>query len=90
MGAEHRFTVSSMESSLATLLAGLAYAWLPRHMVGDLLSGGQLRRLPLVSGGTRVVSLHIVVVRPEVSGPAAQAALVAFGRTRPTGDNVAT
>ena len=28
LGAPHRFTVSSMEASLATLLAGLAYAWL--------------------------------------------------------------
>ena len=29
LGAARRFTVSSMEASLATILAGLAYAWLP-------------------------------------------------------------
>ena len=90
LGAEHRFTVSSMESSLATLLAGLAYAWLPRHMLEDLLREGRLKRLPLVSGGSRTVSLQIVVVRPELVGPAARAAVAAFGRTTPTPGNALT
>jgi DNA-binding transcriptional LysR family regulator len=78
LGAEHRFTVSSMESSLATILAGLAYAWLPLHMLADLLRDGRLRRLPLVTGGTRIVSLHLVLVRPELVGPAARAAIDSF------------
>ena len=80
LGAEHRFTVSSMESSLATLLAGLAYAWLPEHLVSDILRAGGLARLPLVHGASRRVSLHIVPVRPELSGPAARAAIAAFRR----------
>ncbi len=84
LGAELRFTVSSMESSLATLLAGLAYAWLPEHMLRDFLRDGRLKRLPLVSGGSRIVSLHIVLVRPELLGPAARAAVAAFGRRPPT------
>jgi DNA-binding transcriptional LysR family regulator len=87
LGAPHRFTVSSMEASLATLLAGLAYAWLPRHMVADALRSGHLQRLPLVSGASRCVSLYIVMVRPELMGPAARAAHEAFSRTRPAGDH---
>ena len=91
LGSERRFTVSSMEASLATIMAGLAYAWLPEHLVADLLQSGVLRRLPLATGSSRNVSLHLVLTRPAVPGPAARAALAAFhrhaliaGRTGPT------
>ncbi len=82
LGAERRFTVSSMEASLATILAGLAYAWLPEHMIQEPLRGGALRPLPLMSGGSRNVSLYSVAARPDLLGPAARAAMDAFrGRT---------
>ncbi len=80
LGAERRFTVSSMEASLATILAGLAYAWLPEHLLAELLREGTLRRLPLATGGSRNVSLHIVSVRPELLGPAGRAAMDSFRR----------
>lgn len=80
LGAERRFTVSSMDASLATILAGLAYAWLPEHMLVEPLQKGSLRRLPLVSGASRNVSLHIVLVHANVIGPAARAAADAFHR----------
>jgi DNA-binding transcriptional LysR family regulator len=78
LGAERRFTVSSMEASLATILAGLAYAWLPEHMLQEQLQSGALRPLPLVTGGSRNVSLHVVAAHPDVLGPAARAAVNAF------------
>jgi DNA-binding transcriptional LysR family regulator len=80
LGAPRRFTVSSMDASLATILAGLAYAWLPEHMLAETLLSGALRRLPLVSGASRNVSLHIVLVHANVLGPAARAAAAAFHR----------
>jgi DNA-binding transcriptional LysR family regulator len=80
LGAERRFTVSSMEASLATLLAGLAYAWLPEHLLEEPLRSGALQRLPLGAGGSRKVSLQIVLVRPGLAGPAARAAVAAFHR----------
>jgi DNA-binding transcriptional LysR family regulator len=80
LGAERRFTVSSMDASLATILAGLAYAWLPEHMLTEQLQRGALQRLPLVSGAARNVSLHIVMVHANVLGPAARAAADAFRR----------
>lgn len=80
LGATRRFTVSSMDASLATILAGLAYAWLPQHMLVDELRSGALRRLPLVSGASRNVALHIVLVHANVLGPAARAAADAFQR----------
>jgi DNA-binding transcriptional LysR family regulator len=85
LGAERRFTVSSMEASLATILAGLAYAWLPEHMTQDQLQSGALRRLPLMVGGSRNVALYIVATRPDLLGPAGRVAIDAFrGRTGPT------
>jgi DNA-binding transcriptional LysR family regulator len=82
LGAEHRFTVSSMEASLATIMAGLAYAWLPGHMLTEQLRSGALKRLPLITGGSRNVSLHIVLMHPNVLGPAARAAEHAFKNSR--------
>lgn len=80
LGATRRFTVSSMDASLATILAGLAYAWLPKHMLVDELRSGVLRRLSLVSGGSRNIALHMVLVHANILGPAARAAADAFQR----------
>jgi DNA-binding transcriptional LysR family regulator len=78
LGAELRCTVSSMEASLATVAAGLAYAWLPEHLIRGALERGEIRRLPLVAGAARKVPLNLVLVNP-----AARAAVEAFQRHRP-------
>jgi DNA-binding transcriptional LysR family regulator len=83
LGAERRCTVTSMEASLATVKAGLGYAWLPEHLTAEALKQGSLRLLPLTSGGSRAVPLNLVLVRPEVAGPAARAAVEIFQRHRP-------
>jgi DNA-binding transcriptional LysR family regulator len=82
LGAERRCTVSSMEASLATVLAGLGYAWLPEHMTSEPIRQGLLRALPLEMGASRPVSLHLVLVRPETAGPAARVAVEIFQRHR--------
>jgi DNA-binding transcriptional LysR family regulator len=83
LGAERRCTVSSMEASLATVLAGLAFAWLPEHLVADALKSSTLRALPLEAGSHRNVPLHLVLVHPEIAGPAARAAVECFQRHVP-------
>ncbi len=40
LGADRRCTVSSVEVSLATVQAGLAYAWLPEHLLEEPLRAG--------------------------------------------------
>ncbi len=55
--------------------AGLAYARLPEHLLEESLKRGTLKPLPLVSGGTRSLQLHLVVVKPEPAGPAVRAAI---------------
>jgi DNA-binding transcriptional LysR family regulator len=84
LGAERRCTVSSLESSLATVEAGLAFAWLPRQLVDERLRAGSLRALPLAFGATRNMPLYLVLVRPELAGPAARAAVECFQRHAPT------
>lgn len=83
LGAERRCTVSSMEASLATVKAGLGFAWLPEHIAAESLRSGELRALPMEFGATRAVPLHLVLVKPELAGPAARAAIECFQRHVP-------
>jgi DNA-binding transcriptional LysR family regulator len=83
LGAERRFTVSSMEASLAMVSAGLAFAWLPEHLVAPALTAGTARALPLAHGATRIVSLYLVLVHAQVAGPAAREAAQSFARHAP-------
>ena len=83
LGAERRCTVTSMEASLATVKAGLAYAWLPEHIVAESLRDGTLKVLPLANGTERRVPLYLVLVHSEVAGPAARAAVECFQRHIP-------
>ena len=84
LGAPRRCTVSSMESSLATVEAGLAFAWLPERLVAAALQRGTLRQLHLATGVSRTVKLHLVLMHPDIAGPAARAAAESFRRHAPT------
>ena len=83
LGAERRFTVSSMEASLAMVSAGLAFAWLPEHLVAPAFAAGTARALPLATGSVRNVSLYLVLVQGAVAGPAAREAAQSFARHAP-------
>jgi DNA-binding transcriptional LysR family regulator len=82
LGAERRCTVSSLEASLAMIEAGLGFGWLPEHLLAAPLAAGSLRRLPLQSGGSRKLSLQLVLVHPDPAGPALRAAVECFERHR--------
>lgn len=83
LGADRRCTVSSIEGSLATVKAGLGYAWLPEHLIEPAIGDGTVRALPLTVGGTRDMNLYLVMPRPELAGPAARAAMECFERHVP-------
>ena len=83
LGAERRFTVSSLEASLAIVTAGLAFAWLPEHLLAPALAAGSVRALPLAMGATRHAALYVVLVHATVAGPAAREAAQSFARHRP-------
>jgi len=83
LGADRRCTVTSIEASLATVKAGLGYAWLPEHLLAPALREGTVRPLPLAVGSLRNMELYLVLVRPELAGPAARAAAECFQRHVP-------
>lgn len=83
LGAQHRWTVASLEASHAAVRAGLAYAWLPAHLVEQDLAAGRLAKLPLAVGGTRRMSLYVVLVKGETAGPAARKAVELLQRHLP-------
>ncbi len=70
LGAQQRWTVSSMETALTVLRAGLGFAWLPRHRLGRLLEQGQLAALPLREGGTYQGHLYLIFGDQHQPGPA--------------------
>ena len=71
LGAEPRWTVSQIATSVALVRGGMGFAWLPRHMVAPYLESGELKALPLQRGGTRKAALHLIVAKPDEAGPAA-------------------
>jgi DNA-binding transcriptional LysR family regulator len=83
LGAQQRWTVASLEASHALCREGLAYAWLPAHLVAADLATGRLKPLPLAVGGMRKMPLYVVLVKGETAGPAARKALELFQRHVP-------
>ncbi len=70
LGAARRWTVSSPATSVAMISAGLGFAWLPRHIIADKLSSGELVELPLKTGKTRTVPIFLVYADEALAGPA--------------------
>jgi DNA-binding transcriptional LysR family regulator len=83
LGGNMRCTVTSVEASLALVRAGIAYAWLPAHLVVSDIASNELRALPLAAGGTRKLPLYLVLVKPTLAGPAAHAVMESFQRHVP-------
>ena len=83
LGAQHRWTVAGIEASRAAVVAGLAYAWLPSHLVAADIAQGRLKALPLAVGGLRQMPLYVVLVKGETAGPAARKALELLQRHLP-------
>lgn len=72
LGAEQRWTVSHFQQSIRLLVAGLGYAFVPRHVAEPHLQSGQLVVLPVASGSTRDVPLRMVFADRANAGPALQ------------------
>jgi len=70
LGAKQRWTVSRIDTSIAAVCAGLAFAWLPQHMIAQQLADGQLVPLPLQSGQRRRGSAYLIYADPSAAGPA--------------------
>ncbi|MEJ2522528.1 MAG: LysR substrate-binding domain-containing protein [Gammaproteobacteria bacterium] len=73
LGAEQRWTVSHMATSVEAVRRGMAYAWLPRHRIEEDLDAGRLRPLALAVGATRSHELYLVLADRDGAGPAVRA-----------------
>ncbi|MEM1188845.1 MAG: LysR family transcriptional regulator [Pseudomonadota bacterium] len=71
LGAEQRWTVSHVATSIAMITRGMGFAWLPRTRIQNELAAGVLRELPLERGSRRRVSLYLTFADPDKAGPAA-------------------
>ena len=69
-GAEHRWSVSKLETAVETIRSGLGYAWLPLHMIETELQSAQLKPLPLLEGQRYLAQLYLVTGHPSQPGPA--------------------
>ena len=47
LGAEQRWTVSSLDSALSIIAAGLGFGWLPRHLAQAKIDDGHLMVFPV-------------------------------------------
>jgi DNA-binding transcriptional LysR family regulator len=70
LGAEQRWTVSHVSTSVAMISRGMGFAWLPLTRIHRELSAGLLKELPLERGSRRRVSLYLTYADPDKAGPA--------------------
>jgi DNA-binding transcriptional LysR family regulator len=66
---DQRWTVSQIATSIQAVCMGYGFAWLPEEHICDELRTGMLRPLPLREGGTREVSLYLILANPDFAGP---------------------
>jgi DNA-binding transcriptional LysR family regulator len=86
LGAQYRWTVSSVETSVTTISNGLGFGWLPCHHVEEKIASGLLKPLPLREGGRRSNPLYLIPGKPGTMGPAARQLVEILNRVcgRPT------
>lgn len=70
LGAEQRWTVSHIATSITMIARGMGFAWLPVTRIREELARGHLKELPLERGSRRRVSLFLSYADPDKAGPA--------------------
>lgn len=70
LGSSHRWTVSGFPASRAMVVGGLAFAWLPTHIVQPDLDAGVLVPLALGPYQRRFGALFLIYGNPDRIGPA--------------------
>lgn len=72
LGAEQRWTVSHVRTSIDIICQGLGFAWLPLAIIKPHIDAQQLKPLPLEHGGLRKALLHLSFGDGDQLGPAAR------------------
>lgn len=72
LGAEQRWTVTTMDTSINLICEGFGYAWLPETKISQHLKDGRLKKLPLEEGLVRSTDLYLVIADEDRLGPVAK------------------
>ena len=72
LGAEQRWTVSSLSTAANFVSSGLGFAWLPRHLIEREISEGILKPLALEQGGSNHPRFTLYSHKDKALGPASQ------------------
>lgn len=72
LGAEHRWSVTSLDKAVEALVNELGFGWVPLHQVRGHIEQGVLKPLPLREGQRRFATLYLIPGHPERIGPATQ------------------
>lgn len=72
LGADQRWTVSHLSTSIKAAVAGLGFAWYPRAKIEQELTQGLLKPLPLQEGGERHATLYQVYRDGDFVSPVCQ------------------
>lgn len=70
LGAEQRWTVTHIATSIDMIARGTGFAWLPETRIAALLEAGTLRELPLDTGSRRISNIYLTYADPDQAGPA--------------------
>ena len=71
--AEVHWTVTSLDSAVEAVVAGLGYSWLPSHRIQTALEQGLLKPLPLQQGRVYRDHLYLIYGCNDHPGPATRA-----------------
>lgn len=72
LGAEQRWTVSHVATSIGMITRGMGFAWLPETRIQHQLDTGLLRELPLERGSRRRIAIYLSYADSDRAGPATQ------------------
>lgn len=73
LGADQRWTVSHMRTSINMIASGLGFAWLPITSINTMTKEGTLKPLKLKQNAQRSSKLHLIFKDGDRLGPAARA-----------------
>jgi DNA-binding transcriptional LysR family regulator len=75
LGANQRWTVSHLRTSIDMICNGLGFAWLPLSSIQKKLDKGELKPLPLRHNSQRSMPLYLIFKDGDSLGPAARSFL---------------
>ncbi len=70
LGAEQRWTVSHVATSVDMIRRGMGFAWLPASRVHPHLASGDMVELPMARGARRHTELYLTYADRDLAGPA--------------------